>query len=32
MNDTVRESLSALMDGEASELELRRILLSLIHI
>ena len=26
MNDTVRESLSALMDGEASELELRRIL------
>jgi sigma-E factor negative regulatory protein RseA len=26
MSDTVRESLSALMDGEASELELRRIL------
>lgn len=26
MNDTVRESLSALMDGEASELELRRVL------
>ncbi|CAA0087332.1 Sigma factor AlgU negative regulatory protein [Zhongshania aliphaticivorans] len=26
MNDTVRESLSALMDGESSELELRRIL------
>ena len=26
MNDTVRESLSALMDGEATELELRRIL------
>jgi sigma-E factor negative regulatory protein RseA len=28
MSDTVRESLSALMDGEASELELRRILSS----
>lgn len=28
MNDTVRESLSALMDGEATELELRRILAS----
>ncbi len=26
MNDSVRESLSALMDGEASELELRRLL------
>ncbi len=26
MNDSLRESLSALMDGEASELELRRIL------
>lgn len=28
MNDTVRESLSALMDGEATDLELRRILAS----
>ena len=28
MKDTIRESLSALMDGEASELELRRILKS----